>query len=150
MGVLYLLFESAPGYALFERVAAEEVTPRAEDVTDLKKFSQIVKLKGQNTSGADSAAAQSREQRIGLCAQSAHRGRSCLRASAVSCAAFLPFESAESALENINAVSEGAKTTMQRATQSASTQQTKCRDLRTAPPDPRSIPLLRRAAPRRR
>lgn len=46
MGVLYLLFESAPGYALFERVSAEEVTPRAEDVTDLKKFSQIVKLKG--------------------------------------------------------------------------------------------------------
>jgi len=69
MGVLYLLFESASGYALLERTAAEEITPRAEDVTDLKKFSAIMKLK-----------------------------------------AFLPFESAESALENINAISEGDAT----------------------------------------
>lgn len=69
MGVLFLLFESAAGYSLFERVSAEEITPKAEDVTDLKKFSQIVKLK-----------------------------------------AYLPFESAEDALENINAVSEGDAT----------------------------------------
>ena len=46
MGVLYLLFESASGYALLERTAAEEIAPRAEDVTDLKKFGAIVKLKG--------------------------------------------------------------------------------------------------------
>jgi nucleolar protein 56 len=69
MGVLFLLFESAAGYALFERVSAEEITPKAEDVLDLKKFSQIVKLK-----------------------------------------AYLPFESAETALENINAISEGDAT----------------------------------------
>lgn len=69
MGVLFLLFESAAGYSLFERVSAEEITPRAEDVTDLKKFSQIVKLK-----------------------------------------AYIPFESAEDALENINAISEGDAT----------------------------------------
>jgi len=69
MGVLYLLYESASGYALLERTAAEEITPKAEDVLDLKKFSAIVKLK-----------------------------------------AFLPFESAESALENQNAISEGDAT----------------------------------------
>jgi nucleolar protein 56 len=47
MGVLYLLFESASGYGLFERVQGEEINPNAEDVQDLKKFSQIVKLKGK-------------------------------------------------------------------------------------------------------
>jgi nucleolar protein 56 len=70
MGVLYLLFESASGYALFERVSSEEIGLELPDVqksvTDLKKFSKIAKLK-----------------------------------------AFLPFTSAQDALENINHISEG-------------------------------------------
>ena len=108
MGVLYLLFESASGYALFERVAAEEITPKAEDVTDLKKFSAIVKLKGAQTIRlplADAADAG--------CNWTTMRVRSTHTVVALSCAvacatAFLPFESAEAALENINAISEGA------------------------------------------
>jgi len=70
MSALYLLHESASGFALFERVKSEEVGTKLEEVqqsiTDLKRFSSIVKLKG-----------------------------------------FAPFTSAESALENINKVSEG-------------------------------------------
>lgn len=108
MGVLYLLFESASGYALFERVAAEEITPKAEDVTDLKKFSAIVKLKGAHTV---------ENRRSGLrrvhCTNAAMHPQSA-HVTVFSCvwhvcaAAFLPFESAEAALENINAISEGA------------------------------------------
>jgi nucleolar protein 56 len=71
MGVLYLLYESASGFALFERVKSEEIDGSATslDVADLKKFSNMVKLKS-----------------------------------------FLPFTSAEQALENINSVSEGEPT----------------------------------------
>lgn len=70
---LFLLYENASGYALFERVASEEVGITLEEVQksikDLKRFSAIVKLH-----------------------------------------AFQPFLSAESALENINAVTEGQMT----------------------------------------
>jgi hypothetical protein len=66
----FVLYESASGFALFERVASEEVGQELEAVqqaiTDLARFSKIVKLK-----------------------------------------AFLPFTTAEQALENINAISEG-------------------------------------------
>ncbi len=69
---LYLLMESAAGYALFERVESEEIgmqLPRVQEVvTDLARFSKVIKLK-----------------------------------------AFIPFPSAEAALENINSVSEGCK-----------------------------------------
>ena len=67
MGVLYLLFESASGYALFERVAAEEITPKAEDVTDLKKFSAIVKLKGAHTNSTTRPARSPTPQRHAGC-----------------------------------------------------------------------------------
>jgi len=49
MGVLYLLFESAAGYALFERVASEEISIMSPEVQEslqnLEKFSALVKLK---------------------------------------------------------------------------------------------------------
>lgn len=54
MGLLYLLFESSSGYALFERVNSEEINVSAEQVTDLKHFSQIVKLKGNIINTMDS------------------------------------------------------------------------------------------------
>jgi nucleolar protein 56 len=73
MGVLYLLYESASGYALFENVKSEEIGTSLEEVQasiiDLARFSKIMKMK-----------------------------------------AFLPFTSAEVALQNINAVSEGELT----------------------------------------
>ena len=49
MSTLYLLFESSSGYGLFERVKAEviEVSAAQKDINDLKKFSEIVKLKCQ-------------------------------------------------------------------------------------------------------
>jgi len=75
MVLLYLLFETASGYALFERVNSEEIGVKLDEVQqsvlDLKRFSQMVKLK-----------------------------------------AFCPFTSAENALENINAISEGEVTPM--------------------------------------
>jgi len=68
--VLYLLYESASGYGLFERVEGEEIASQADQfqkaVQDKAKFMKIIKLKS-----------------------------------------FLPFNSAENALENINDVSEG-------------------------------------------
>jgi len=49
MGVLYLLFESAAGYAVFERVASEEISIMSPEVQEslqnLEKFSALVKLK---------------------------------------------------------------------------------------------------------
>eukprot|EP00529_Nitzschia_sp_RCC80_P023350 CAMPEP_0113476866 /NCGR_PEP_ID=MMETSP0014_2-20120614/19900_1 /TAXON_ID=2857 /ORGANISM="Nitzschia sp." /LENGTH=470 /DNA_ID=CAMNT_0000369917 /DNA_START=64 /DNA_END=1473 /DNA_ORIENTATION=- /assembly_acc=CAM_ASM_000159 len=68
---LFVLFETSPGYGLFEVVAFEEIgNLLAEDtVTDLKRFGRAVKLK-----------------------------------------AFFPFETAQQALENANAVSEHAMT----------------------------------------
>lgn len=70
MSGLVLLFELSAGYALFDVVKSEEIgagTEAAqESITDLARFSKIVKYK-----------------------------------------AFLPFTSAEVALENMNAVSEG-------------------------------------------
>lgn len=71
MSTLYLLFESSSGYGLFERVKGEEInlTNAQTDITDVKRFSEMVKLKS-----------------------------------------FLPFTSAENALENINAISEGEAT----------------------------------------
>jgi len=71
--VLYLLYESASGYGLFERVKCEEIGVTLEEVqtaiTDLQRFSKIMKL-----------------------------------------VTFVPFRTAESALENINAISEGEMT----------------------------------------
>mmetsp|Transcript_9601 Transcript_9601/g.18223 ORF Transcript_9601/g.18223 Transcript_9601/m.18223 type:complete len:483 (+) Transcript_9601:47-1495(+) len=73
MGVLYVLYESASGYALFEQVKSEEIGSSLPDVqnciVDLQRFNKIVKLKS-----------------------------------------FLPFRSAEDALENINSISEGEMT----------------------------------------
>jgi nucleolar protein 56 len=70
MTTLCLLYESSAGFALFERVATDEVSLQdlavQKSITDLDRFSKMVKLKG-----------------------------------------FIPFTSAESALENINAVTEG-------------------------------------------
>lgn len=69
----YVLFESASGYGLFERVASEDIGSSLAEVResaqDLSRFSKIMKLK-----------------------------------------AFMPFVSAENALENINAVTEGVMT----------------------------------------
>jgi len=49
MATLYLLYESASGYALFERVEAEEIGQRSDQVqeaiADLARFSKIIKLK---------------------------------------------------------------------------------------------------------
>jgi len=68
---LYLLYESASGYALFERLESEEIGEQLAEVQaatdEFNRFSKCVKLKS-----------------------------------------FLPFPSAESALENINGISEGA------------------------------------------
>ncbi|KAL6041331.1 snoRNP complex protein nop56 [Balamuthia mandrillaris] len=68
--VLYVLYESASGYALFERVESEEISNESPEyqksILDFGRFTQIVKLNS-----------------------------------------FLPFPSAESALENINSISEG-------------------------------------------
>ena len=73
MGVLFLLLESASGYALLERVKSEEIGSELDEVQsavlDWSRFSKIVKLK-----------------------------------------AFCPFTSAQSALENINAITEGEVT----------------------------------------
>lgn len=73
MGLLYILFESASGYGLFEQVKTEEIAIMSAEVqasiNDLQKFSGLVKLKS-----------------------------------------FLPFTSAEQALQNINSVSEGELT----------------------------------------
>lgn len=73
MGVLYLLYESASGYGIFQQVKSEEIgssLPEVQDsIVDLQRFNKIMKLKS-----------------------------------------FLPFRSAEDALENINAVSEGELT----------------------------------------
>jgi nucleolar protein 56 len=67
---LYLLYESASGFALLEQLEGEEIAIEADDVQksvqDMKKFSQIVKLR-----------------------------------------AFIPFSSAENALECCNDISEG-------------------------------------------
>jgi len=64
--VLFLLFESASGFGIFEHVKTDEVSITSEEVQesiqDLQRFSKIIKLKS-----------------------------------------FLPFTSAEKALENINA-----------------------------------------------
>jgi len=69
---LFLLFESAPGYALFERVESEEIADESAELQrslqDFGRFTRLVKFRS-----------------------------------------FLPFESAESALENVNAISEGAR-----------------------------------------
>ena len=48
MVALYLLFESSSGYALFEKAKAEEIeiSQTQHDITDLKKFGELVKLKG--------------------------------------------------------------------------------------------------------
>jgi nucleolar protein 56 len=68
--VLYVLFESASGYALFERVESEEIADESPElqksIQDFGRFARLVKFKS-----------------------------------------FLPFASAESALENVNAISEG-------------------------------------------
>lgn len=49
MGVLYLLYESAAGYALFERVSSEEISIMSPEVQasiqNLEKFSALIKLK---------------------------------------------------------------------------------------------------------
>ena len=49
MSTSYLLFESALGFALFERVQSEEIGVSLPDVQkcidDLQRFSKIVKLK---------------------------------------------------------------------------------------------------------
>jgi RNA processing factor Prp31 len=70
MSTLYLLFESALGFGLFERAKADEIGMGLSDVqksiNNIESFSKLVKLK-----------------------------------------AFLPFTSAEAALENINAISQG-------------------------------------------
>jgi hypothetical protein len=88
--------QSASGYALFERVKSEEIGLKLDEVqksvTDLKRFSALVKLKGMF--------------RISLRSRSARVLTPCSPA-ALHCTAFLPFTSAESALENINKVSEG-------------------------------------------
>lgn len=69
--MLYILYESASGYALFERVESEEIADESPElqksIQDFGRFSRLVKFKS-----------------------------------------FVPFASAESALENVNAVSEGA------------------------------------------
>jgi len=71
MPALYLLYESASGYALFQHTGTDELNIKQDDViSDLKKFSIIVKLQ-----------------------------------------AFLPFTSAENALQQINSISEGEPTT---------------------------------------
>jgi nucleolar protein 56 len=68
--VLYVLYESASGYALFERIESEEIADESPElqrsIQDFGRFSRIVKFKS-----------------------------------------FVPFVSAESALENVNAISEG-------------------------------------------
>jgi len=73
MGVLYILYESASGYGLFEQVKCDEIGVGFEEVqaaiVDLQRFSKIMKL-----------------------------------------ISFRPFLSAENALENINAISEGEMT----------------------------------------
>ena len=70
---LFLLYESATGYALFEVNESEEIAAKDKEaqktITDLSLFSKICKLK-----------------------------------------AYLPFKTAEDALENINSVSEGIVT----------------------------------------
>jgi nucleolar protein 56 len=70
--VLYVLYESASGYALFERIESEEIADESPElqrsIQDFGRFSRIVKFKS-----------------------------------------FVPFVSAESALENVNAISEGAR-----------------------------------------
>jgi len=70
MGKLYVLYEAAPGYALFSQVQSEEIGASLEaveaGVANVSVFGQMVKLE-----------------------------------------AFAPFRSAEDALENINALSEG-------------------------------------------
>ncbi len=67
---LFLLYESASGYGLFERVESEQIGAMTAEViatqTDLARFSKLVRMK-----------------------------------------AFLPFVSAEQALENQNDISEG-------------------------------------------
>lgn len=54
MSALYLLFESASGYALFERVKSEgiQLSAAQRDITDLKRFQEIVKFKGNNNFSA--------------------------------------------------------------------------------------------------
>lgn len=71
MSHLYLLFESASGYGLFDFVGSDtlNIKQTPDTIQDLQKFSAIIKLK-----------------------------------------AFLPFTSAESALEQINSISEGEPT----------------------------------------
>jgi nucleolar protein 56 len=68
--VLYVLYESASGYALFERIESEEIADESPElqksIQDFGRFSRLVKFKS-----------------------------------------FVPFVSAESALENVNAISEG-------------------------------------------
>ena len=70
---LFLLYESATGYALFEVNESEEIAAKDKEaqqtITDLSLFSKICKLK-----------------------------------------AYLPFKTAEDALENINSISEGIVT----------------------------------------
>eukprot|EP01116_Phalansterium_solitarium_P014206 TRINITY_DN31765_c0_g1_i1.p1 TRINITY_DN31765_c0_g1~~TRINITY_DN31765_c0_g1_i1.p1 ORF type:complete len:481 (-),score=168.80 TRINITY_DN31765_c0_g1_i1:290-1732(-) len=70
MSSLFVLYEAASGYSLFERLESEEIADQLpqvqESVTSINKFGKIVRLKS-----------------------------------------FIPFTSAENALENINDVSEG-------------------------------------------
>lgn len=70
---LFILFESASGYALFRRTSSEEIGAQLDEVQesmlDMSKFAKIIKF-----------------------------------------VSFAPFSSAENALENINAVSDGIMT----------------------------------------
>lgn len=51
MGILYILFESAVGFGLFERVKADEiglsVKAVQDSINDLERFSKIMKLKSK-------------------------------------------------------------------------------------------------------
>lgn len=89
----YVLFESASGYGLFEVVEAEETAALHEQVqrsvTELDRFSKIVKLKAFQVGGHG--------------ARGGGGSRLIRRAGGPQ-----PFKSAADALQNINHISEGA------------------------------------------
>lgn len=69
MGVMYLLYSTASGFGLFERTKSEEIGVELPEVqkcvTDLSRFSKIMKFKCECGRSRDTRGRDTRGQRLG-------------------------------------------------------------------------------------